>query len=118
MKSLCGEPVCLWLPEKYREEGTSEYVQGVEVDADFDGAIPELAISVYPEYRGMSIGKRMMTAMIDLLKEKHYAAVSLSVQKKNFAVRLYRELGFEVCAEDDEDYVMVCQLEESHGHKL
>lgn len=31
MKSLCGEPVCLWLPEKYREQDTSEYVQGVEV---------------------------------------------------------------------------------------
>mgnify|MGYP002352018561 CR=1 FL=1 len=29
MKSLCGEPVCLWLPEKYRTPGTSKYVQGV-----------------------------------------------------------------------------------------
>ena len=41
MKSLCGEPVCLWLPEQYRLPCTSEYVQGVEVDADFDGEIPE-----------------------------------------------------------------------------
>jgi len=41
MKSLCGEPVCLWIPEKYREEGTSEYVQGVEVDADYNGAISD-----------------------------------------------------------------------------
>jgi AraC-like DNA-binding protein len=41
MKSLCGEPVCLWLPEKYRRPGTSLYVQGVEADAAFDGAIPE-----------------------------------------------------------------------------
>ncbi len=41
MKSLCGEPVCLWLPEKYRAPGTSEYVQGVEAAADFDGEIPE-----------------------------------------------------------------------------
>lgn len=41
MKSLCGEPVCLWLPEQYRKAGTSEYVQGVEVSADFTGPIPD-----------------------------------------------------------------------------
>ncbi len=40
MDSLCGEPVCLWLSEKFIKPNTSEYVQGVEVDADFDGEIP------------------------------------------------------------------------------
>lgn len=40
MDSLCGEPVCLWLPEQYREENTSEYVQGVEVQSDYNGTIP------------------------------------------------------------------------------
>ena len=41
MKSINGEPVCLWLPEQYIREGTSAYVQGVEVALDFDGQIPE-----------------------------------------------------------------------------
>ena len=41
MKSIGGEPVCLWLPEKYIAEGTSEYVQGVEVELDYSGKIPE-----------------------------------------------------------------------------
>lgn len=41
MDSLCGEPVCLWLPEKYRKEKTSTYVQGVEVSADYDGPVPD-----------------------------------------------------------------------------
>lgn len=41
MKSLCGEPVCLWLPERMREAGTSIYVQGVEVPGDYDGPVPE-----------------------------------------------------------------------------
>lgn len=41
MKSLNGEPVCLWLPTRYRKAGTSEYVQGVEVSVDYDGAVPE-----------------------------------------------------------------------------
>ena len=39
--SLGGEPVCLWLPDTYRTPGTSEYVQGVEVDVDYDGPVPE-----------------------------------------------------------------------------
>ena len=41
MKSISGEPVCLWLPEHLIPEGTSQYVQGVEVPLDYDGQIPE-----------------------------------------------------------------------------
>lgn len=41
IKSISGEPVCLWLPKSYMKEGTSEYVQGVEVSKDYDGVIPE-----------------------------------------------------------------------------
>ena len=41
MKSLSGEPVCLWLPEQYRKPGTSEYVQGVEVTEDYNGLVPD-----------------------------------------------------------------------------
>ena len=41
MKSLCGEPVCLWLPEAYIKPGTSQYVQGVEVAEDYTGEIPD-----------------------------------------------------------------------------
>lgn len=40
MDSLCGEPVCLWLPEAYRKPGTSVYVQGVEAPTDYSGDIP------------------------------------------------------------------------------
>lgn len=41
IKSLEGEPVCLWLPDAYRAPGTSEYVQGVEVAVSYDGPVPE-----------------------------------------------------------------------------
>ncbi len=41
MKSLCGEPVCLWLTKEYIKPGTSQYVQGVEVDMDYTGVIPD-----------------------------------------------------------------------------
>lgn len=41
IKSISGEPVCMWLPPQYIKEGTSEYVQGAEVPMDFAGEIPE-----------------------------------------------------------------------------
>lgn len=41
MDSLCGEPVCLWLPEQYKEPGTSTYVQGVETTTDYKGIVPD-----------------------------------------------------------------------------
>lgn len=41
MKSITGEPVCLWLPEHCRLPHTSRYVQGVEVEPEYAGPIPE-----------------------------------------------------------------------------
>lgn len=41
IKSIGGEPVCLWLPKQYIAPGTSEYVQGVEVPVTYDGVVPE-----------------------------------------------------------------------------
>lgn len=41
IKSICGEPACMWLPEKYIKPGTSVYVQGVEIPLDEEIKIPE-----------------------------------------------------------------------------
>lgn len=41
IKSISGEPVCLWLPKNLIVENTSVYVQGVEVNMDYNGQIPE-----------------------------------------------------------------------------
>lgn len=41
MDSLCGEPVCLWLPKAYQKPNTSMYVQGVEVEPDYNGVVPD-----------------------------------------------------------------------------
>lgn len=41
IKSIGGEPVCLWLPDKYILPNTGRYVQGVEVPCGYNGAIPE-----------------------------------------------------------------------------
>lgn len=41
IKSISGEPICLWLPQKFVLPNTSQYVQGVEVPYDYNGEIPE-----------------------------------------------------------------------------
>ena len=41
IRSIAGEPVCMWLPKEYMLPGTSEYVQGVEVSAEYCGEIPD-----------------------------------------------------------------------------
>ena len=58
IKSISGEPVCLWLPKAYMIPGTSEYVQGVEVAVSYEGEIPagfdviELPAAKYLMFRG------------------------------------------------------------------
>lgn len=41
IKDAINEPMGLWLPGSFRTEGTSTYVQGVEVAADYPGEVPE-----------------------------------------------------------------------------
>ena len=75
-----------------------------------DDETPSFAISLYEEYRNMGIGTALMRNMLELLKNKGYKQTSLSVQKANYAVRMYQKVGFEVIDENEEEYIMVCRL--------
>lgn len=75
-----------------------------------DDDIPSLAISLYEEYRSLGIGTMLMRTMLQCLKEKGYKQTSLSVQKENYAVNMYRKAGFEVVGENDGEYKMICRL--------
>ena len=75
-----------------------------------DDETPSFAISLFKEYRGQGIGTRLMLMMLDLLKEKGYKRASLAVQKANYAVRMYKKVGFEFVDENEEEYIMVCKL--------
>lgn len=75
-----------------------------------DDETPSLAISLYKEYRGCGIGTRLMESMLRLLKKRGYKKVSLSVQKANYAVKLYEKTGFKIVGENEEEYIMLCQL--------
>ncbi len=76
-----------------------------------DENTPKLAISIYPEYRRKGIGSRLLSTLLDNLAANDYHQVSLSVDKANFAVRLYRKLGFEAIEEREHDYLMLKRLE-------
>ena len=75
-----------------------------------DDETPSFAISLYEEYRHLGIGTALMKNMLELLKNEGYKQTSLSVQKANYAVNMYRKVGFEVIDENEEEYIMVCRL--------
>ena len=51
-----------------------------------------------------------MREMLALLKREGYKQASLAVQKANYAVKMYRNTGFETIRETDEEYIMLCRL--------
>ena len=71
-----------------------------------DDETPSLIISVEKEYRGKGIGRSLLSSMLSLLSRCGYKAVSLSCQKENYAVSLYKSLGFEIIKDIDEEYIM------------
>ena len=75
-----------------------------------DNETPSFAISLYKEYRGQGIGTELMRKMISLLKEQGYKKASLAVQKANYAVKMYKKVGFKIIDENSEEYIMVCDL--------
>ncbi len=75
-----------------------------------DDDTPSVAISLYQEYRGCGIGTEMMKRMLSDLQERGYKKVSLSVQKANYAVKMYQGVGFEIVDENEEEYIMVSYL--------
>lgn len=75
-----------------------------------EDGVPSFAISLYKEYRGYGIGTQLMRRMLAELKQRRYEKASLSVQKENYAVNMYLNVGFEIVAEKEEEYLMICRL--------
>jgi ribosomal protein S18 acetylase RimI-like enzyme len=55
--------------------------------------IPELSIAVLPEYRRMGIGTKLLERIIEDNRHK-YPQISLSVDPRNEAMKLYKRFGF------------------------
>lgn len=98
IKSIGGEPVCLWLPAKYRTPGTSEYVQGAEVAIDYNGIVPEgfdiieLPAAKYLMFQGEPFEEEDYCQAIEeiweAMKRYHPAVISCAWDKSNPRIQL------------------------------
>ena len=69
--------------------------------------IPELAIAVYPEFRGQRVGTLLLGSVIARAERDRTRAISLSVNTENPAKRLYARYGFEVVGESGATLTML-----------
>ncbi|MDO4159229.1 MAG: GNAT family N-acetyltransferase [Prevotellaceae bacterium] len=82
------------------------WVRNIHAFGYVSEGVPELAISVYSQYRGKGIGTMLLQEMTIFLRDKGYEHISLSVQRDNPAVRLYQRLGFNVLREDGDELIL------------
>jgi ribosomal protein S18 acetylase RimI-like enzyme len=75
-----------------------------------DSKTPELSMSIIENYRNKGIGTRLLTAMINKLIQLDSDQVSLSVDKENYAFRLYHKFGFETVESDGKSATMIKKL--------
>ena len=106
-------------------EGKADFCIVAEADGNVVGAVwtrimndyghvddqtPSFAISLLKPYRNQGIGTTLMQKMLQTLKSQGFAQASLAVQKANYAVRMYKKVGFEIVDQNDEEFIMVCKL--------
>lgn len=75
-----------------------------------DNDTPSLAMSVYKKYRGLGIGTSLLKQLLQVERLAGYSKISLSVQKSNYAVKMYEKVGFTVADENNEEYIMIVNL--------
>lgn len=85
----------------------------IEDYGHIDKSTPSISISILNDYRGMGVGTELMKKIILDLNKKGYNKVSLSVQKANFAIKMYKKLGFKVFKENEEDFIMFYEFDNS-----
>lgn len=83
------------------------WVRNMKDYGNIGDGIPSFAISVLKQYRGNGIGTELMKRMLEELKRSGCKKASLSVQKNNYAAKMYQKLGFEIAEEKGEEYIMV-----------
>ena len=86
------------------------WVRDMKDYGHIEDGVPSFAISLYKPYRNYGIGTELMKTMLSELKKRGYEKASLAVQKENYAVRMYKKVGFEVIDENDEEFIMVCKM--------
>jgi ribosomal protein S18 acetylase RimI-like enzyme len=74
-----------------------------------DPGTPELSIGVSPQARGRGLGTQLCRHLFDAAEAHGIRRMSLSVEKANPALGLYRRLGFEEVRDDGDAVTMLRQ---------
>ena len=72
--------------------------------------VPEISIGLYPEARGQHVGSLLFGALVARAQRDGERALSLSVNPKNPAKRLYVRYGFEVVGESGDSLTMLLEF--------
>lgn len=64
-----------------------------------DNSIPALTIAVDEKYRNKGIGTALLEQLINEIKNQGFESISLSVDKRNYAIKLYKKFGFQLYKE-------------------
>ena len=67
-------------------------------------------MGVVRNWRGHGVGGRLLTALVDIAREQHVAALSLSVEADNYAERLHERLGFHTVRTDGGSLTMLLHM--------
>jgi GNAT superfamily N-acetyltransferase len=80
--------------------------------------VPELSIGVLEHARGQGIGGALLATLLQTAQEQRYRALSLSVDRRNPARRLYERHGFRdasISDSSDSSVTMIALLVPSHS---
>jgi GNAT superfamily N-acetyltransferase len=74
------------------------------------GGVPELTLGVSPLWRAQGVGRELLRGLARVASSAGYARLSLSVDRGNFAQRLYVSEGYVVARSDERADTMVKAL--------
>jgi GNAT superfamily N-acetyltransferase len=72
--------------------------------------VPEITMAVVPSWRHRGVGRLLLATLIDQARQQGLKRLSLSVEPDNFALVLYRSLGFQVVGQVGGAMTMAVQL--------
>lgn len=72
--------------------------------------VPELSMGVIASWRGRGVGRTLLRSVLDVARAAGVTAVSLSVERANFAARLYEAEGFRTVESFGHSHTMLVDL--------
>jgi GNAT superfamily N-acetyltransferase len=72
--------------------------------------VPELAIGVVAPWRGLGVGRALLRAIADRARSAGITKISLSVERRNYAHRLYLAEGYKIVDSGAHSDIMIKEL--------